>query len=625
MKHHYLIQIPPRKSGIYLILNLLEKKAYVGLAKNFYNRTLDHFKAICNTHDGENTTKSDKEVNENNNLLKERNRNFLHIPIYSNVNTNYDLQDIETAFMSIIKESGFTLYNYAKSQYSFPEKLLPIKDELCSSLNQSLHELQLDNIDALAKLKEPTATWNTLVIRFGQEEGRFVLTKDEGQLYYYDKNYETVWRRLRNFNISKEKLALLGIDWEEKSILKFPEKSRDLIVISNYGSHNGEAPYDILQKKAADIKEYDYCYWALKKLNENNFQNLINSKLATDSNPQSSIYVLFKTTPSDNSTNNELKPNLESYKTEEQLRNEYEKRILDNDLDIKNFYYNPTDNNWLHLSSLYPITSPWSKKPFESKSVAFKIKNFFVCKEYFDVNKDIKAMDKESCIHPFIGKQEDGTYNLGELPVYTGEIHPENLKVSNCSDETQVLFAELEYPYLVIIAHIPTFDIFLTGNNFQRKETPRVIIETRCKPTGVKTIIDRIIVVYKKDGINKSWVYEEKGLTIGSITSSDKFKLEENPIIDTVIKNGDEGTYEISYSHDRKAELTIHCKNNNIIHYAFNKDYDPIKEKSYLYAKARDKEGYYCFPTDNGKFIGFRAFNEKCISEIIKPLFFFDK
>ena len=97
MKQHYLIQIPPRKSGIYLILNLLKKKAYVGLAQDFCNRALDHFKALSITKDGETTISVNQsgeivevEVNENINLLKETERNFLHIPIFEYVHRQYD-------------------------------------------------------------------------------------------------------------------------------------------------------------------------------------------------------------------------------------------------------------------------------------------------------------------------------------------------------------------------------------------------------------------------------------------------------------------------------------------------------------------------------------------------------
>ena len=79
MKQHYLIQIPPRKSGIYLILNLLKKKAYVGLAQDFCNRALDHFKALSITKDGETTIS----VNQRKHKPAERNRT--QFPSYPNL------------------------------------------------------------------------------------------------------------------------------------------------------------------------------------------------------------------------------------------------------------------------------------------------------------------------------------------------------------------------------------------------------------------------------------------------------------------------------------------------------------------------------------------------------------
>ena len=195
MKQHYLIQIPPRKSGIYLILNLLKKKAYVGLAQDFCNRALDHFKALSITKDGETTISVNQsgeivevEVNENINLLKETERNFLHIPIFEYVHRQYDLKDIETAFMSIVKEAGFELYNTAKINYSYPTELEPIRNELCSSLNKSLQALYLYDIDALGALEEPAAAdlWNKLSGRFACSSERFVLSKEPSERYLND-------------------------------------------------------------------------------------------------------------------------------------------------------------------------------------------------------------------------------------------------------------------------------------------------------------------------------------------------------------------------------------------------------------------------------------------------------
>ena len=144
---------------------LSKKRQKTGLAQDFCNRTLDHFKALSITKDGETTISVNQsgeivevEVNENINLLKETERNFLHIPIFEYVHRQYDLKDIETAFMSIVKEAGFELYNTAKINYSYPTELEPIRNELCSSLNKSLQALDLNDIDALGALETAVIT-----------------------------------------------------------------------------------------------------------------------------------------------------------------------------------------------------------------------------------------------------------------------------------------------------------------------------------------------------------------------------------------------------------------------------------------------------------------------------------
>ena len=93
MKQHYLIQIPPRKSGIYLILNLLKKKAYVGLAQDFCNRALDHFKALSITKDGETTIS----VNQSGEIVE------VEVPGY-------------TSKVSGNPETGFTITNTLEDQ-----------------------------------------------------------------------------------------------------------------------------------------------------------------------------------------------------------------------------------------------------------------------------------------------------------------------------------------------------------------------------------------------------------------------------------------------------------------------------------------------------------------------------
>lgn len=451
MKKHYLIEIPPRKSGIYLILNLLKKKAYVGLAQNLCSRTLDHFKAVCITHEGETAIKVyqngkivEVEVNENINILKEENRNFLHIPIYSYKDTDYELTEIETAFMSIVKEAGFELYNTAKINYSYPKKLLPIKDKLCSSLNKALDKLDLPDIGALAKLKKPNATWDKLVNYFGKEkENRFVLTKEEDARYMTDGNYAKVYGKLESFYISKEKINELKLDKQipTVSLLAGDKTSTDIralmkseIIISNFGTHNGESPYEILTRKTLDIKQCGYTYWAFKKGTNIEYY----AEQLQKSGERDDVYILLKTTSSDNSGGYNPKPDLISSKEEKLILSDDANKRKWNKTDLKHAFFH--DNHWtLFPKEMLSVTSPRGDGYFEGMSRAFKIDKFLLCGENFDIKE-----------------------HTGQQPTYL-HIFKEDFFQQNfpCDDSASAIIARLKYPYIVPISHTPPLSLFL--------------------------------------------------------------------------------------------------------------------------------------------------------------------
>ena len=454
MKQHYLIQIPPRKSGIYLILNLLKKKAYVGLAQDFCNRALDHFKALSITKDGETTISVNQsgeivevEVNENINLLKETERNFLHIPIFEYVHRQYDLKDIETAFMSIVKEAGFELYNTAKINYSYPTELEPIRNELCSSLNKSLQALYLYDIDALGALEEPAAAdlWNKLSGRFACSSERFVLSKEPSERYLNDAHYAKVCDILDSFFISKEKLRKLGLAKEiptvsliakDKTSIAIRARMKSKIIVSNFGTHNGESPYEILTRKTMDmdIKQCGYTYWAFKKGTSIEYF----TKVFQESGERDDVYILLKTTPSDNSGGYNPKPDIISSKAKDTIILDDKYKHKWNKTDLKHAFFH--DNHWtLFPKKMLSVTSPRGEGRFEGMSRAFKIDKFWLCNENFDIKEKT-------------GKQP--TYPL----TFDKDFFQQNFP---CGDSASVIIARLKYPYIVPISHVPSLSLFL--------------------------------------------------------------------------------------------------------------------------------------------------------------------
>lgn len=99
----YLIKKTKRTNGIYLILNVLKKKAYIGLAKNLSNRTLDHIIAICNY---DNTDNGYTKYLDNKNLLNENDKEFIHFPIFETDNKLEDhyINNLESAFIIAVRD-----------------------------------------------------------------------------------------------------------------------------------------------------------------------------------------------------------------------------------------------------------------------------------------------------------------------------------------------------------------------------------------------------------------------------------------------------------------------------------------------------------------------------------------
>lgn len=677
-RNHYLIEIPPRCSGIYLILNLPKKTAYVGLAKDLAARTLDHFKAICCNR---NDSTEEADYLDNRYILEEKEKNFLHIPIWRSEKPvgNQRLHDIESIFIRLVRDgvplgeesgnSGFKLYNEMKKGYT-PEDVIrtgsdkqdEIKDldeyrelerVLLDSLNRSLNGLLPDralSLDTLCAMEhdERDALWNDLIKGFAdsRERGdnssaalpeRYILSKDSGNTYSADDSFATVWDKLSSFCISKEKLRALGIDWKTKSIFD-PSLTIDrLTFISNYGSHNGEAPYDILLKKHRDMQTASdgCCYWALKKLNEEDTINAVRTRLGTPSD-NTPLYILFKTTESDNSDRNHPRPNLESVKSEDQLKAEYDERLRDNDRDIKSHYYaaNPEKGGvWKPIESCYPVTSPWgNNRDSEYKSVAFKISEFFVCNEYLEVNQEItstkasaqaqanKFIHTDINIHP--DHKEDGNINTGQCPVYKAECDLVGLKsrpdAYSVIDDTQILIAKVVYPYVVQIGYIPTFEVYLSGRVNGATEY-RVLIETDRKPSTLKDKVKRAVCLYRDGDAYKAWVFVPENVSIENILNDENAALGEE-----IQKVGYEADFRLSYEQDGKVQMTFSEKQGEEnFNYVFDKSYDPIREKSVLYLTHDDIASYYAYPVQNGSYISFR-YREKKTGKRYKPPFVFE-
>ena len=106
-----IVNKPQRHAGVYAILNILEKKVYIGETNDFYHRIPEHIIGIL-----ENSN------NENQNILNAQTHNFEifvlldMLDIYAkNKKNEYSQEQLwlfhETLYMYLFRTYGFKLYN----------------------------------------------------------------------------------------------------------------------------------------------------------------------------------------------------------------------------------------------------------------------------------------------------------------------------------------------------------------------------------------------------------------------------------------------------------------------------------------------------------------------------------
>lgn len=646
---HYLIEIPPRCNGIYIIMNLVKKEAYVGLAKNLATRTLDHFQAICCTADGSDQVQKYRfDLNEtvssaaldNAKLLAEEERNFLHIPIYVKNDRIDDtrLKNIESMYICMVRDiGGFEMYNIMKRGWArreivangiSEEEYDPLHAELMASLDARLTELTGRTLAQLGQLSraDREKIWLKLTHSFTENgDGFFTLKKAEGARYSDCRAYRKIARRLDSFCISKEKLESLGIDLPQKSIFD-PALTPQLnnILISNFGTHNGESPYEILMKKTMDIQDSsDGCtYWAFKKQPDDAVIKDI-SRL-TNMGERADIYLLFKTTPHDNSNSLKPRPDLESTKAREVILAENESNLRENGADLKHSYWTYDEaaeqRQWkLFPKELCSVTSPdLLSGGKEAKSVAFRINGLWLCEEYIDLN-----MLKENRM--FETPTMTGSGKTGPQPVYFGRFLDKFFAEKESfarEDESQLLIARLAYPYIVPVSHLASLETYLDCRE-DGKTAPRVILETSGGKPGKNTQVKTLIVLCREGDDRRAWVCSCESLTLGDFERiSDPDLLSKCAAL---VSEGEAGCYEGRFTLKPRTEsapaaIKVTADDQKPITIRLDTDGTQLDGKKALYHSERGKPAYYPFYQEDGTVYSFR-YQQKKTGDLFKPPF----
>lgn len=588
----YIIKDMKRANGIYIIWNIVKNKAYVGLAENLANRTLDHIIAICKRQalDKESVVVENNGVSmdktsylDNKNLLEESDKEFIHfaIKVSEEKLTREYLQKLESAFMVIVREKlsinakikDNRLYNEAKKSIQkddidgidFKQCERELEQETKNIIGYTFSEV------CMMEEQERKSLWNRL--EFEKVMDCYKLNKG---VYLEDSEYNKALKKMRSFAFSKSKLQAIGIDWDTVSVYDLLKEEKN-VCVGKFGMHNGEMPYEIILKMKMDMEQTSdgIYYWAVRNEISGGFKERIRKtypglKLdTTDRWP--SIYVLFKTTTSDNSA----KCNVVDVISMEEIfsRERIEKKDLElkykNNLDLKHSYYDSDLGKWrlLPKEHTYITISSGNEKGIEDACKALKIGKCYFIKE------DIKEL---------ITKIDPNTLYPQDLPSKLP-------KFELAGDDVTVFAARLDYPYMVHISHISTLEKYLRGRE-NGNIVARVLLQMKFDVNIKKDTPVVRAVMFEGDDV---YVCDTRN-TYGDIKNDTTVELAND------IKNCKDrkGTYEVLSTGIKQEKIVIHIENEEDIVITLSEEETPmIKYVGKNYKNDEFRGEYYmcCF------------------------------
>lgn len=461
----FIVERPECSKGIYIILNIYTQKAYIGLSENMGQRSIDHLKILLNTEE-------DQKL-DNINMMQEKNKKFWSFqagclePGTENGEDRNWLNMYESFFMYVVYKKGFDAYNIAKKKICIDEKKLrkkycninfdikiaEIEKSLDEEINKRFGKKSLDEI-VMLDLTERNVLWCEAIKKL---ENNCIENVDYFKL---DMIQDTFWKEyryackiLRIPRISK-KFAKnnVGIEWEEKSIFDKNLNLDKMAIISKFGSHNEESPYEILLKRSMDLENNDLqcCFWALKNFNEEWVRKVADEAGCDKEEP---IYALLVYTKSDGTS--ETKVNLDATKTREEIKKKDQEIKVANEKGLMRYY--KSVNGWEEISKKHTYITV--QKSGKEKTVGLMIKRFWFLKEslnsvdlfqFFNskvqYNKNTPWEEQEAektlqrttaCVR--LKKEIDGL--VKKFP------YAENGDLIDC------IIAELKYPYVCELSH----------------------------------------------------------------------------------------------------------------------------------------------------------------------------
>lgn len=342
-----VVKKPTYANGVYSVLQIIKRKAYVGESNDIYRRFSEHICGISGVEiEGYDSNKD---------LVNEVDKRFEIRAIYNNPYTYvkrgnkcksyiYD----ETIFMFLMRKYGFDLYNSENDNVG-KQRIFLVEDTLTSpdidsdKFKTEISFLKQKTINYLLTLKingsivtekriiedikkydsklkdifkdifsdnfeegiwyyseqELIDIWNSRVCKAENDNKK--CGRDSLSVQYYlikcsDKTKE-VYKEISNGALRKNVVETCRVETISKDELAESIRSKkfDATIFTSFGGYFGQLASTILATKSSDIEENDFCLWALKKLNEKDTRKFLET---TNENGHEDKYVFLTYTPS---------------------------------------------------------------------------------------------------------------------------------------------------------------------------------------------------------------------------------------------------------------------------------------------------------------------------------------
>lgn len=263
-----LIEVKVDNGGIYVILNVLECKAYVGQTKDFSKRT--HISEL--EHGIDNSNLQD----DFDNIDKEREFVYFVVVDAGNKPEKRILDTYEKLYMTLMEDLGFYLYN----------DILKREDRTIEKLN-----IDKEEYDRAKK-----TLIQDFIIHFDIEPNELIescLSRRQQALEYYANNRLNLHNKKSDrFLFSRTRINnILGNEVKSLNSIDISE-----MFFSKAGNYVGEGLDQILNYKIKSINKYGYCLWAFA--NNAVHTETVRACCRDREAQEKDAYVLFKFTPS---------------------------------------------------------------------------------------------------------------------------------------------------------------------------------------------------------------------------------------------------------------------------------------------------------------------------------------